>query len=571
MANTTIQLKRSSTTTAPSTLSAGEPAYSYLSDKLFIGTADGLDVIEIGGRYYINVATQAYDTANSATDIAIAAFAAANSGDSVLIGLAYDQANAAYAQANVAPDIANSYADLVGAGSNAYATLIGTSGNSYTDTVGTNVGAGANAYADSVGSNVGAGANSYANQVGAGSNAYATLIGASSNAYADTVGSNVGAGANSYADTVGSNVGAGANSYADSVGAGSNAYATLIGASSNSYADQVGAGSNGYATLIGASSNSYANQVGAGSNAYADLVGASANSYADSTFLPLSGGTVTGNLSIVGNFTVSGNTSYVNVEEYKVNDPLIYLAANNYVGDIVDIGFIANYVNASSYNVHTAFYREHEDGEYYLIVGYDQEPTNNHIGVVGTHNSTLAYLNANLRAEYIEIGGTNVLTLISNGSDISNSYADLVGAGSNAYADSVGSSVGAGANAYADLVGAGSNAYATLIGASSNSYANQVGAGSNAYATLIGTSSNAYADLVGAAANTNASDASYISTGTLAVSYGGTGLNSVANNGVTFGNGTSALRVTAAGTEGQVLQANIHGTPFFGMLDGGQF
>lgn len=60
-------------------------------------------------------------------------------------------------------------------------------------------------------------------------------------------------------------------------------------------------------------------------------------------------------------------------------------------------------------------------------------------------------------------------------------------------------------------------------------------------------------------------------TGTLAVGNGGTGATSFTSKGVIYGNGSSALQVTAAGTEGQVLQADASGNPVFGMLDGGAF
>ena len=95
MANTVIQIKRSTVTTAPTagSLSAAEPAYSYLSDKLFIGSSDGSQVVEIGGRYYVNTAIQAYNTANSAQLTAIAAFQAANS--AIVANLAFDKANSA--------------------------------------------------------------------------------------------------------------------------------------------------------------------------------------------------------------------------------------------------------------------------------------------------------------------------------------------------------------------------------------------------------------------------------------------------------------------------------------------
>ena len=57
----------------------------------------------------------------------------------------------------------------------------------------------------------------------------------------------------------------------------------------------------------------------------------------------------------------------------------------------------------------------------------------------------------------------------------------------------------------------------------------------------------------------------------LAVTHGGTGASSFTDNGIIYGNGTSALSVTAAGTEGQVLQAGASGVPEFGTLDGGSF
>ncbi len=61
MANTNILIKRSSSTSRPSSLAAGELGYSYLSNTLFLGTAAGNGVINVGGVYY----TQAIDNATS--------------------------------------------------------------------------------------------------------------------------------------------------------------------------------------------------------------------------------------------------------------------------------------------------------------------------------------------------------------------------------------------------------------------------------------------------------------------------------------------------------------------------
>ena len=54
---------------------------------------------------------------------------------------------------------------------------------------------------------------------------------------------------------------------------------------------------------------------------------------------------------------------------------------------------------------------------------------------------------------------------------------------------------------------------------------------------------------------------------TVAVTAGGTGVESFTDNGVVYGNATSALDVTAAGTEHQVLRAGAGGVPAFGAVD----
>jgi|LakMenE01Jun11ns_1017448.scaffolds.fasta_scaffold9957651_5 hypothetical protein len=132
-----------------------------------------------------------------------------------------------------------------------------------------------------------------------------------------------------------------------------------------------------------------------------------------------SGDTITGTLSIVGDLVVSGNTYQLNANTMSISDPLIYLAANNYSSDIVDIGFIANYVNTAGANVHTGLYREHTDKEYYLFQGYDREPINNHIGAM-SNNMTLSVLNADIRTSNLNLGGANAITWISSGYGVAN-------------------------------------------------------------------------------------------------------------------------------------------------------
>ena len=88
---TRIQLKYSTGTSAPASLVAAEPAYSYASNTFFIGSPTGDGVIAIGGKFYLDQQQLAWDHAN-------AAFASANAGTGA-VG-AYNHANAAFDTAN---------------------------------------------------------------------------------------------------------------------------------------------------------------------------------------------------------------------------------------------------------------------------------------------------------------------------------------------------------------------------------------------------------------------------------------------------------------------------------------
>jgi len=60
-------------------------------------------------------------------------------------------------------------------------------------------------------------------------------------------------------------------------------------------------------------------------------------------------------------------------------------------------------------------------------------------------------------------------------------------------------------------------------------------------------------------------------TANIIVGDGGTGVGTFTTNGMLFSNATGSLKVTAAGTDGQVLQAGAGGVPVFGGLDGGTY
>lgn len=68
--NTHIRIKRSSANSAPDLLQAGELAYSYVSNTAFIGTADGLGVLKIGGEAYTAIIDSA-NTQNSSNTLVL--------------------------------------------------------------------------------------------------------------------------------------------------------------------------------------------------------------------------------------------------------------------------------------------------------------------------------------------------------------------------------------------------------------------------------------------------------------------------------------------------------------------
>lgn len=72
MAYTPLSIKYSTANPTPTTLNVAEPAYSYVSNTLFIGTEGSDGYLAIGGNYYVAQQSQIFTKAN-------AAFAKANS------------------------------------------------------------------------------------------------------------------------------------------------------------------------------------------------------------------------------------------------------------------------------------------------------------------------------------------------------------------------------------------------------------------------------------------------------------------------------------------------------------
>lgn len=306
---------------------------------------------------------------------------------------------------------------------------------------------------------------------------------------------------------------------------------------SNSYAELIGAAANTWANGVGAAANSWANAVGAAGNSYAEAVGTAGNNYTNSTYVKLTeaaGQTVTGDLSIAGNLTITGYTTYANTQTLNIGDNIFVLNADLPGGSAPsqDAGMEIN--RGSSAAVDLLWKESQQSWQF-------------------TNDGTT----------YYQIASN---TSVIDGLAAANAWSNSVSVAANLWSNAVGTA----GNNYTIAVGAAGNAWANAVGTAGNAYADFVGAASNAWANAVGSAGNSYAQAIGSAANTNAANGSYISTGTVSVLFGGTGVNTLTTNGILYGDGTNPLKVTSAGSDGEVLQSD-QGVPKFAMLDGGVF
>jgi hypothetical protein len=141
------------------------------------------------------------------------------------------------------------------------------------------------------------------------------------------------------------------------------------------------------------------------------------------------GGTITGNVTITrdvtiqGNLSVLGNSTTIYTGTLETNDSLIYLANNNYVSDVIDIGFIGHY-NATG-NAHTGLFRDPNLKEYIFFQGYTPEVQSNN--VINIADPSFAYANVyssyfkgNLVANTVVINGTNILNYTQAAFNVAN-------------------------------------------------------------------------------------------------------------------------------------------------------
>lgn len=120
-------------------------------------------------------------------------------------------------------------------------------------------------------------------------------------------------------------------------------------------------------------------------------------------------GAFTGNITVGGDLTVTGNVTTVNVSSLSVSDPLIKLAVNNNSSDLLYIGFTGHYNGSSNTTNHTGLVREPTNKNFYLFSTYgDETKVNNNEIIVTDPSFSLANLNSYLLSGGLVTNATHV-------------------------------------------------------------------------------------------------------------------------------------------------------------------
>jgi hypothetical protein len=637
MANTNVLIKRSLTTGKPSSLLQGELAYSYLSNTIFIGSPSGNGVVNVGGQYYTSMAEQSKadiviiqsvnTTQNnrlSTVEVnAQAAFDAANTGGAYVIdsvarntantadvrsSAAYNKANtgtvlaqAAYDQANTTQSNLSNYA--LSSSLSAYAltsSLDATSGKMESAYAQANTGT-VLAQASFDSANVISGVNTTQNTnitVIQGVNASQNVRLDYSNA-AITIIQGTDLTQNTRMTVI------------EGTDSSQNARMTIIEATDLTQNTAI-------ASTDGKMQSAY-NKANTGT-----VLAQAAYDYANtsSTFVrantAISNQTIDSSVTITGNLFVQGTQFVTNTTTLNVADPLIYLASNNYTSDLVDIGFAGNYYDGTNER-HTGVFRNAGDKQYYVFDNYLPEISGNNEIDVANSSFRLATLNANLVSTVATVGTlslTNALTVPNGGTGATTftNGAILVGSGSGALSTLANSSYTlTGALSTAKTITSLTvDAYGRLTAATGSDIAidtsqissgtlgvSRGGTGQTSFSSgglvisdgtkLTQLANSSYTATGSGATNSTITSltvdsygrvtaATYSGISGLTVSQGGTGLSTITTNGITYGNGTGNLGVTAAaGTSdqtwsNQILTVTNSGVPVWASaLDGGTF
>ena len=375
MANTNILIKRSLSTSAPTSLRQGELAYSYNSNTIFLGSPSGDGAIKIGGQYYTNQIDNS--TASNVPGTIVRRDAVGNSyfGNVIVSGYITGTIQGVAGQA-AALEYPQNFSIGGGDITASAVSFNGTAPVALSASLNTVAGLSAGTYGGSTAIPV----------VQVAANGRIMAISNTSLSTSFTVSGNTGSGTQNTGGTL-----------------------TIQGATTGVTSTVSGSGGNETVTLGLDTTVARTNTTGA------------AQVFSTDINLP------TNNFSAVNatfqNVTVSGNlTQYNATSTLNVGDPIIYLAANN-TGNAVDIGVVGHFVgtghpNDTSHYQHTGFVRDYSDNKWKLFSNVSIEPT------------TTVTFDANTAYDVIKVGGvdhsngtiTNVSTANIAGATIDNLY-----------------------------------------------------------------------------------------------------------------------------------------------------
>jgi hypothetical protein len=128
-------------------------------------------------------------------------------------------------------------------------------------------------------------------------------------------------------------------------------------------------------------------------------------------YLPLSGGTVNGDLFVNGNLVITGSSALISSTNIAIKDSLIYLGYDN-PSDSLDIGFVGSFTEGPIGYQHTGLVRLYDTNEWALFSGLTSEPFSATSISRTDPTFSINTLNANLKGNILS--STNVFGSLSS-------------------------------------------------------------------------------------------------------------------------------------------------------------
>jgi hypothetical protein len=277
--------------------------------------------------------------------------------------------------------------------------------------------------------------------------------------------------------------------------------------------------------------------------------------------LPKAGGTITADLVIAGNLTVSGLTTYANTTSVQLGDNIITLNADipTSLAPTENAGFEVNRGSAANvsllWNETNDKWTATNDGtNYFVLADAAVNDTQNTNITTVTNTATAAFLAGNTAATL-----QSAINLTQNNSITAAFEVANTSTGVNLTQNTSIAAVFSLANGTALIA----NTDVTNVNITSADYGNA--------ASVSAFKVAANGRIISANSTAIAIDAGAVTSGTLAVARGGTGVGTHTVNGVLLGQGTSAFQTASSSTEGHILTINNSGVPAFSHLQGGTF